>query len=383
MHISFDKDGIEVKDVFEPKKNIDSTPKENDDDLNFGFAENEVKKEVKDDFFGGSSETNPKDDFFASKTEEKKKEVSINHMNTSSIDLKPLESKIDELKVGLGILKDRDIGKVVNENINLEFEKLKSQIKVQSEDIKGNLDEIKTSISNISNISNVSKAKNDSDVKNELIEDEKDSKKAILSKKASTDSLFRVIFFMIILTLAAVIYFGLTIMEDLTKHGSSTKIIERIVPASPQTTKTSQNAEKVKVDTSMFENEAKAIKSEIANLNQSISEFKNLLNEIKAQEPKTTTIMPVSPTPSVPIQKEVIKEVKFDDKNINQRLNSLSNQLNELNSKLSKISANISENKKEFINKMDRVEDNLKNKIDTKATKQVKTYSDGLQLRDE
>ena len=67
---------------------------------------------------------------------------------------------------------------------------------------------------------------------------------------------------MIFITLGTVVYFGLTIMEDLAKRGTS-KVIERVIPA-----KVPANITASKVDTTKFENEARAIRGEISNLNR-------------------------------------------------------------------------------------------------------------------
>lgn len=438
MHINFDDDGIEVKPTIDPKKKVDTSKHEEkeEESLEFKISENkeektlsfdnldespkdEPKSEVKDDFFGTTKESETiksndsffdepskeesksevKDDFFGSEDSKKenfeirepykKVEEKIDKSGVMEIDLKEMSGKIDEVKsVAQGVRDDlkalKEVDKGVVEGINSEFEKIKGQIKSQSEEIKINLDEVNSNLerSREDLKLNLSKIK----VSNEVQEEkEEGGKKSLLNKKASTDSLFRVIFFMIFITLATVIYFGITIMDDLNKKSAMKSAPAPVMPKSIS----------AKVDTTKFENEAKAIKGEILNLTKSLGEFRILLNDIKNQKVmtgivQTPTVVPM-PTPiQTTTTKEVIREVKFDDSSINEKLNTLSsefekisNKLNQINSKLSKVTNEVSNSKNELSNKMDRVEKNLESKIEAKTPKPIKIYSDGLQIRDE
>ncbi len=446
MHINFDDDKIEVKDIFEPKKtplveedslekeqnsnnnddflktddvefkSNNSTDTENKDDF-FGTnsddskSENSEKEEIKDDFFGETEKSKIKNSGFEKEKEEEKKEVSSNieYKKDESIEM---EKYIDELKSGLDKIYDesqnlktncqglKDENKVSFENVKTEFEKVKGQIKGNSEEIKSELDNLKDNIKHSAQDIKLSLSK----AKLDIIDDDKkeqkgeEDKKALFSKKASMDSLFRVVFLLVILTLATVVYFGITIMEDFNKNIGTVndKIVNlrgsisgvKVVKQSPQNRVVSSN-----IDTTKFENEARVIKNQISNLTKNINELKNILNIIKNQKQTMIVSEPLPiPIPTiVPTQKEqktIVQKIDFDDSNLNDKLNILSKELerittklNSINSKINGVGKDMKAQTKVVINKLDRVNRDLQKKIDAKEVKPIKIYSDGLQIR--
>ena len=433
MHINFDDEKIEVKDIFEPKKtplaedkSLEKEENSSSNDDFFGSAgdesksEDEKKEEIKDDFFGGAENITPqKDTFLKQEVQEKVPQSSnIEYKKDESIEM---EKYIDELKSGLDKIYDesqsvktdckelKNENKVSFENVKTEFEKVKGQIKSQSEDIKSGLDNIKDNIKHSAQDIKLSLSKAKLDVIDKDKKDNKDeegNKKALFSKKASMDSLFRVVFLLVILTLATVVYFGITIMEDFNKNIGSVneKIVNlkgdilrvKTVKVSPQNRMVSSN-----IDTTKFENEARVIKNQISNLTKNINELKSILNIIKNQ--KSTTIvstplarptkvsMPIPIPTMLPMQKEqktIVQKIDFDDSNLNEKLNLLSKELerittklNSINSKLSGVKKDMKTQTKVVVNKLDRVNRDLQKKIDAKEVKPIKIYSDGLQIR--
>lgn len=195
-------------------------------------------------------------------------------------------------------------------------------------------------------------------------------KRKLFSKEANLDWILRVVFLLMILTIASIVYFNSTIIErvDNLKFeviANSNRIIQEIptIPKNIPNQNVKESQKSIRVDTSNFDKGVREIQSDISTLKNSITKISNSISNLKLElnqkNSQTELIAKESKeTQQIELPKE---ELKIDTSGLSREILNLAKELK-----------NIQKSLNLALKKIDRVDSNI-NRSRNRVVKEIES----------